>query len=71
MLNEVETKNIRGCQLLDYFSKVNCGIPVVLEVVERYTQEVLYYKLILSILIIIISQYIIVSFFMLNHFKYK
>lgn len=38
MLKEVETKRIHGCQVLDYFSKYDTGVPVMKTILERYKQ---------------------------------
>lgn len=35
MLEEIESNNIQGCRILDYFYNYNTGVPVLQEVINR------------------------------------
>lgn len=36
MLYHVEESGLRGCQIVDYFTKYACGVQVLSDLIDRY-----------------------------------
>lgn len=37
MLHEVEKKRLIGCQLLDYFALFSSGLPILTQIINRFS----------------------------------